>query len=378
MKTSTVLYESLPMVRIGIPLDNEAVSFSERPIVSTADFSTTAFMLEEFISLGHTEIAIRSSSPEAKIIEKMPKLLRKHVRVIDDSHETEVCARLLYPIRAEIGVGMNPDGVLIFPKDMPSFERDEINRMHGELLRLAIGFNYQVQVAVDPIVSIKIFRNFRQKIKSGEARTILALLEGVLRCYQHVEFESPCPRGSAPQDIVVTFDRIVNDPTYLEMSNSINTLAQPKMREAALLKIRELGRKLLTNLAISRSWDYIGKIVNVWTGVPLPDAIAISALTSNKELPLLLDLEGARERAVRMWMASAPSDPLRAIDPRNYTPDPVHWLPPMASARSGHPDSLSLIVGTVEELQDEIIAAEKDSVGGKSQATSQTPAPSEA
>ena len=69
MKHMRVLFEPLPIGRLGVRREDEEV------IVGT-DFSTFAYMLEEFVSIAAIEIAIPSSFPEVAALSDAPELLK--------------------------------------------------------------------------------------------------------------------------------------------------------------------------------------------------------------------------------------------------------------------------------------------------------------
>jgi hypothetical protein len=73
MQLSGVLYDSLPIIRLGVRNEDQQV-------VLAPDFSTFAYMLEEYITLATARIVIPASSPEAKRIADLPLLSRNVLR----------------------------------------------------------------------------------------------------------------------------------------------------------------------------------------------------------------------------------------------------------------------------------------------------------
>ena len=68
MRQSEILFDSLPMMRLGARNSTDEV-------IIAPDFSISAYMLEEYISLGVMGIAIPNSAPESKILSDLPLLL---------------------------------------------------------------------------------------------------------------------------------------------------------------------------------------------------------------------------------------------------------------------------------------------------------------
>ena len=73
MEPSGILYDSLPMMRLGICNEDEQV-------VIVPDFSTFAYMLEEYITLATARIVIPAYSPEAKRLADSPSSSRSVLR----------------------------------------------------------------------------------------------------------------------------------------------------------------------------------------------------------------------------------------------------------------------------------------------------------
>jgi hypothetical protein len=295
------------MMRLGVCHQDEEV-------VVFPDFSTFAYMREEYITLATARIVIPASSPEAKRFADLPLLLQKRVTVIDDAPERQAVSRLLYPVRAELGVQETDDGKqLHFPKGMPHETRHRITVVHRFLFRLAAGFNHGVQVGISPEDTRNVLRNLRGSLHNENARAILAQMEGILASYGKVTFESPHPNVTAPPELIALFDRLLNDPDYLQLSDAVSDLALPQKRRAALSRVRDCGRKLVTNGLVTKGWNYGGKVVKAWTGVPVPEADALLSLVSGQNFPVLVDLRPARKRAIEAWLKSArTSQPISA------------------------------------------------------------------
>ena len=87
-------------------------------------------------------------------------------------------------------------------------------------------------------------RNLRGELHNEDARAILAQMEGVFSAYGKVTFESPHPNVTAPPaSLIALFDRLLNDPDYLQLSDAVSDLALPQKRRAALSRVRDCGRR---------------------------------------------------------------------------------------------------------------------------------------
>lgn len=345
MQKSDVLYEPLPIGRIGVrKIDQE--------VIVAKDFSCFANMLEEYICFGTVNIVIPKSAPEITTLDQMPSLLRKRIKVIDDDCEIEAMRRLLFHLRNEFNATLSDEDLYFnFPKDTPREIVANLNKVHFDVKRLAIGFNHGIQVDIDPEASIKSLRFLRDKTVDGQSKVVLAQLEALLRVYGEVKFDAASPpRESTPKELISIFDRLINDAGYLEYSDAIVRLGQPSTRDKALIELREIERGIRSNNYISTGWNYLSKALKVWTGLPIPESGAIASIVKNRSLPPLVNMTEARKHAVEMWKnTELIHSPLRR-DGKPVSGDNIHWLPPMDSMEIHSPDNKSFNLGTVGEL----------------------------
>ena len=124
MKPTEILFEPLPVGRIGIRT-------RDKEVIVTKDFSCFARLLEEYICHGAISIVMPSSAPEAKVLDQMPSLLAKRIRVVDDSTEREAVERLLFGLRRELNVKIAEDtGELQFPRDTAREIFEQVSQAH--------------------------------------------------------------------------------------------------------------------------------------------------------------------------------------------------------------------------------------------------------
>jgi len=364
MNKSEILYEPIPIERIGIKKETEEV-------VATKDFSCFALMLEEYISYGTVNIVIPSSFPEIKILDLMPKLLQDRIRIIDDSKEIESVDRVLYNVRKEFGAIFKDDSrYLIFPKGTDTKIIESIDLVHSLVQKLSIGFNYGIQVDLSTVKSIEALRLIRKKAQNANSRLVLAQLEGLLNQYTTVQFDAiALPKEGTPYQLITTLDKLINDKTYLDYSNSLTYLAIPGKREKALVKIREVTRTIKSKDYFSISWDFLAKVVTAWTGAPIPESKEISIIIQGKALPTLVNMDIARKNAVEIWKNSQlTQSPLRR-DGLPITSEDIQWIPPLGSMKIRSEDNKYFSFGTVKELLDALTKAQELFNGAKEEKT---------
>ena len=353
MLGATLLFEPLPIARLGVRRDNDAV-------VNATDFSSFGFILEEFVSLGVHKIAIPKSFPETAALSSAPQLLNSRIDIIDDTHEIKLADRLLLPLKNEMKIEIIDDtGNLKKPPNLSRELFSAFRRIRHDTKNLALGFNKSVQIELNPNSAKSASRTLRQATQNPESRTIFASIEGLLSYYNEIKFNAVAPPVSAPAAMISLFDRLMNDPQYSEYSEAVWMLGSAKNMQSALSRVRTAGQALSSSDSICKGWNFVSKVVNVCTSVPIPDSKFLSIFVSKRSFPTVVDLRQARQRALEMWRSSA--DHTVPYN-RSGTPFPkneVDWLPPLNSMSAPQPGEGYLHIGSVGELRNQLEAFKK-------------------
>lgn len=356
MTPTEILYEPLPVGRIGVRTGDEKV-------IVAKDYACFASLLEEYVAHGAVAIAIPMSSPEAQSINEMPLLLRRRIRVVNDDREEEAIERIFYGIRRELGITVSADTrQLVFPKEMPLELRKALSSIHANAKKLVLAFNYQLQAEVDIERASQSFRYTREKIQDSNSRLILAHFEGLLNHYEATKYDSYTPKGSTRIELINAFDSLANDSDYIQYSDAIQSLANPQERSSALFKLKELSRTLSSKKLVGVTWDYFSKIVKVWTGIPIPESKELSVFSNNRPLPALINMQVARDRAVKGWLESGTAAQPLTREGKLVSDEKIRWLPPMPSMKVSSPDDSMFSLGTVSQLLDALNKV-KDQLG---------------
>ena len=353
MKGATVLFEPLPIARLGVRRNDDEV-------VMGTDFSTFGYMLEEFVSLGTHKIAIPNSFPEISALSSAPPLLSQRISIIDDTFEIEAANRLLHPLMTELEIAVDDEtGDLKKPTGLPQGLFSAFQQTRRDIKCMALGLNKSVQIELYPDTARTSVRKLRETIQQPDARAILASLEGFFSYYEEIKFTAVTPPAIVPPAMISLFDRLVNDPQYVEYSEAIATLSDPHLRSSALARLRTLGRAIVSSNVVANGWNYIAKVIKVWTGVPIPESNILSVLVSNRSLPTIVNLRHARQGALRMWMSSAEHDVPYNRSGSPFPTGDVDWLPPLNSVKASLPGETYQSLGTVGELLERLQAFEQ-------------------
>ena len=233
-----------------------------------------------------------------------------------------------------------------------------VQQTRRDLKCMALGLNKSVDIELCPDTARTSVRTLREIIRNPDARAILASVEGLFSYYEGIEFNAVTPPMDVPLEMISLFDRLLNDPQYIEYSEAIATLCDRRLRRSSLARIRTVGRAIASSNLVTSGWNYVAKVIKVWTGVPIPESNILSMLVSNKSLPTLVDLQQARQRALTMWLSAEHDVPYdRSGSP--FLKGDVDWLPPLNSVSAPRPGARYLSLGTVGELLERLRAFEK-------------------
>jgi hypothetical protein len=352
---TTILFDPLPVGRIGVHRDSHEV-------VIASDFSTFAWMIEEFVSLGVCAICIGKSAPESRLVTKMPPLLRRRITLANDEEELRARALIMEPIHEEVGCRV-VQGSVKFDRKTKDDLKAAIIRVHRDLYALAVGLNHGVQVNMHPARTIAALHYLRGALRDPRGRSVATQLSGVMAAYVPVTFDGPQITATAPTELVNIFDQLVNEESYSGFSNSIGSLTQSKGRKAALARARTYLRRIIKSPPAQVIVDTISKIVKVGGANAIPQASSLFSMFQGRALPMLLDLSPARSQALNRWLATAGSAPPFSSEGRQLNTPAIDWLPPLQSASADEPGSPHVSMGRVGELIAALTAYNGDGTG---------------
>ena len=292
MNGATLLFEPLPIGRLGVRREDDAV-------VIATDYSSFAYILEEFIALGIRKIAVPKSFPEISALSSAPQLLRQRISVFDDANEIEAADRLLQPIMSELKIEIDGEtGNVKRPTRLPQTVFSALMRVRRDIKCLALGLNRSVQIEIDVETSKMSTRKLREVIKQPNSRTLLASIEGIFSYYEEISYDAMRPPMNVPSAMVSLFDRLINDPRYVEYSDAVATLGRGQGRRATLSRIQRGAHVIASSDIFAHGWNLIAKAVKVCTHLPIPESNVLSALFPGKTLPTIVALQHARQRAL--------------------------------------------------------------------------------
>lgn len=318
-------------------------------------------ILEEYISYGVVKIAIPSSFPEVKILNNAPGNLKKRIRIIDDSSEREILHRVFHGLRNEFNIKIDDNDCLIYPPKTDRNIRCNIEQIHLDFKNIAIAFNHELQADIDLDGLSKKIRFMRANVTNVETKILLAEFESLTNQYENIEFNGIIPpKGDTPKDLINLFDKLINDKHYLEYSQTIQRLSIPEDRRVNLLRISELVEIIKSKKYISESWNYVSKLLKVWTGFPFPDSKTFSILFQDKSLPSFANMGDIKKLAIETWRNSINiNSPLRR-DGLPVSSEDIIWFPILDSMKVDTKNGRIASLGKVRELLDVLERFQKE------------------
>jgi len=318
-------------------------------VVVASDFSTFAWMMEEFVSLGVSTIYVGRSAPESHLLRQMPPLLRRRVRIANDDSELQAAALIMEPIHEEVGCRV-VRGNLVFDRKIKIALRSAVAQVQHALYSLAVGLNHEAQVAISPVKLTAALDHLRHSLRNERGRSVASQLSGVIAAYVPLRFDGPQIATGAPTEIISIFDRLVNDESYVSFSSSVGSLIHTAGRRTALAQIRSCVRRIVKSPPVQVIVDYVSKLVKVGGATALPQASSLFSMFQVRALPMIVDLETARSQALKRWLATTGSVPPLSRAGRQPADSAIAWLPPLQSAAAGEPWDPFVSMGRTGDL----------------------------
>lgn len=307
-------------------------------------------MMEEYLSFGITGISIPKSNPASTLVAMMPPNLADKVEVLDDFAEIQAAGRALHHYRADIDAHFNEEtGELLFKKDTPKEIKELAIDCHNIIRKLAYGFNRGVHVELLGERASSNIKKLRQKNTNSNERVSLAQIEGILFKAEDCKFEAVKPQITIPDELLSSFDRIINDPSYIGYSEAISLLSPGERAQTALTDIRRYGQAIKQSKLAEFSWTFLSVAVSV-LGAQLPSFAEVGNAFQNKQFPLLLDMRSARQEAINSWIMHCGSAAPLSVEPLENNDRNMVWLRPSPSIEASFPGERSTSLGRVGDL----------------------------
>jgi hypothetical protein len=340
-----ILFDPMPVARLGIDLQTENVIIGN-------DFSCVAFMIEEYLAHGMTKLVIPKSRPETSLVPDMPRSVQNRVEICDDAESIASAGRILFHARLQVGATYDDEsGRVRFQRETPREIQDNLISAHNIVRRLAFAFRYQTGLEMIAKAARANLTDLRVSLTHTGERSILAELEGVLSQYNPLSFEGVRLDRLDAATTLNALDQILSDPSYTGYSTAISHLGPAEHRRRAFSDIRRYGRLMLESRLASLGWSTLSAVVSAFTGSKLPSLQDLKKDLPPNPMPLMLDLQNARQRAIDSWKVNPPEVPVTCGRSKSTPARDIAWLAPCPSISASKTGAALNSLGTVRELQ---------------------------
>jgi hypothetical protein len=309
MKTATEARRTNVFNRV---LFDDAPFFRSVGNARRRDASSWPFIVEELIAFGATDIAIPKISLALYAMDALPESLRKRIQVIDKRRAILESSNLFFsPIAAEFGLKVGAWS-LSRMREIPEDLETAVVDLYFSMYAFFLGLEYQLEIDLDMRFMKQSVETLRARAREPESRARLAVLSGVLNCYETASVDTIVLKPAANTRQIELFAEFVQDEAYKELSRTFHNLGYPDRFKRSVTVIGRIARKLMTQAPFKQLIDVSSRIISAASNLPLPDSELGAVLVRRKYLPPVVPVRQALSRAKEAWeRAETPFVPLR-------------------------------------------------------------------
>jgi hypothetical protein len=271
------------------------------------DFSSLQFLLEEFIALSATQVAIPKNSQIEQAVQYLHPTMRKAVVIVDKKNESFAkYGAILTPIQREFEIRLrrtDHQGVLalhIGRKDVSDELRHALATLFFDLRTFLIGIQNELQIQMDLNKIKRATDIVRLNIQNPEARFMLASLLGLFNTYEEHDITSI---GIIPTDYRINlenFEKLVNDQIYKNMSQESHRLGFPEKLHKSKMALKQYTKQVVTKSPYKEIATISTKIITAVTNLPF-EIDWLAALFKKPFMPPIITFDKAIQKAHAAW-----------------------------------------------------------------------------
>lgn len=291
--------------------------------IEVLDLSSLQFLIEEFMVLCATKIAIPEDSEIVSSIKYLDPVFRNRVVLIDKKRQSyRKLGAILAPIQEEFQVRLTkldyPGAFsLSVEKEVPEKLHKAIPILFFNLRTFLLGIEYELQIELD-LNSIKEATDtIRQNSKNPETRITLASLQGLFETYEQQKITSLGILPTAYEENLSLFQELIEEQIYKIMSNQSHSIGFPSLLHRSVTNIKRLTKQLLTETPYKQIITLSTKFISAAMKVPIPESEWAASLIRKKYLPPVISFDKAIEKAHEAWK----SIDHKPIAPKGFMPE---------------------------------------------------------
>jgi hypothetical protein len=275
------------------------------------DGSSLPFLIEEFVSLAVTEVAIVKNFPASDFIDHLPQGLKNRVVLVKEQQAFSKLQALFAPIAEEFELVLSYG--IQYLKPLPRDLSDSIGTLYFSLHTYLIALEHELQIDINLRAVKNAIAALRQSSRNPQARSNLAILSGIFETYDYKQLDSVELHSSAPERLISIFQEFVEDETYRNMSTHAHSLGFPIYARRSMTVLKRLAKKLVSKAPFKDIVNLSSRGISTATSLPIPDSDMYASMIKKGYLPPIVPLDEAIKRAKKSW---------ESINP-DYVPHPL-------------------------------------------------------
>jgi hypothetical protein len=263
------------------------------------------FLLQELIGHGLTEVTIRDyelSFIYKEMMPHLPSILKNRIKAVSTESSHRTALHLLRNLVAEFNI--EPD--LTFTSFKPVRGGDftisndiaySIISVFHTVAYFIDAINARAQCEIDLVSTLKHVDRIKIESKSPEVLAELAVLRAVFGNYSEVSHAAIESKTNSSAAIAEIFDELILQVEYASLSAELYKFGLVRDVSNLTPRVKRLVGAILRSRLGKQFLDYGSRIINVYTGVPVPTSEFAAALMRDSYFPPIVNLSKATAAA---------------------------------------------------------------------------------
>lgn len=267
------------------------------------DFSSLQFLIEEFIALSATKIAIPKGSQIEQAIKYLHPILKKEIVLVDKKQQSfKKYGAILAPIQKEFGVRLSPTDhpgiidLIIERADVSDELRMALINLFFNLRTFILGIENELQIKIDLNMMQRATDIVRINTENPEARLMLASLFGLFNTYEQHNITSLGITSTYYKENLEKFEKLIDDQIYKNMSQQSHSLGFPAKLKKSKTTLKQLTKQILTKSPYKQIAKISTKIISAVTHFPF-EIEWISSFFKKPYMPPIITFDRAIQKA---------------------------------------------------------------------------------
>jgi hypothetical protein len=290
------------------------VVFEKREGGIYASGKALPFILESLVAKGIGEIVVIDSWRYKDVLNDLPKVFSRAVRISDSlDASSKVARRVFEPFFEEFGIETD-DHLCSFtrkPNSPAAKPENEATRTAGmvaacNLAEYLAAQNEKCHCHFDLSAMKEQIDIVANASRSPVTRANMAVLSGLYETYEDVEHAAIKTELSTSSEMIKLYDELLDDAKYQALSHEVSKFGLAKRGHDLKKNIGQLVRQIVDSNIGKRTIDFGATVISASTGVPVPKSDLAEAFLSSSYVPPIVNLSQPIELAKKRMLAAYP------------------------------------------------------------------------